>query len=97
LFLLPVPLPRACQDIVTLKTLGNQFPSNLLPVRAVIPCLAFNKGDPEMNNPNDKPGHEKPGQQTQNPGQQNPGQKPGQQQGGGHKPGQQQQDPGKGR
>jgi len=82
LFLLPVPLPRRCQSIDTLKTPGNLVPSQPIAGAGGYSRLVFNKGDSRMSNPT-----QNPGQQTQNPGQRNPGQKPGQQQ----------QDPGQGR
>src|SRR5882672_4881734 len=64
--------------------IGTAVPAQPKPGPSVDPdCVQ--QGDPQMNNPT-----QKPGQQNQNPGQ-----KPGQQQGGGQqKPGQQQQNPG---
>jgi type VI secretion system secreted protein VgrG len=71
---------RLCRAIIPPEPV---FRRNQSPDFPLIPT-AFNKGDPRMSNPT-----QKPGQQNQNPGQ-----KPGQQQqGGGQKPGQQQQDP----
>lgn len=70
---------RLCRAIIASEPV---FPRNQSP-DFPLPPTVFNKGDPHMSNPT-----QKPGQQNQNPGQ-----KPGQQQGGGQKPGQQQQDP----
>ena len=73
-------LTRLCRAIIPPEPV---FPRNQSP-DLPLPLTVFNKGDPHMSNPT-----QKPGQQNQNPGQ-----KPGQQQqGGGQKPGQQQQDP----
>jgi len=68
--------------------MGTVFPGNQTEALG-LSRVVFNQGDPEMSNPN-----QKPGQQNQTPGQ-----KPGQQQQGGGqpKPGQQQQQPGEGR